>query len=57
MFVILRTGEVLDASAAGFAIVAAAGLAQDHPPPEVAGQLGQFFREGHRLVEIGQEVP
>ncbi len=56
MFVGLRTGEMFDLSTAGFAVVTAAILAQDHSPPEVAGQFGEFFREWHRLVEIGQKV-
>ncbi len=56
MFVSLRTGEVFDASAAGLAVVAAAILFQDHSPPQIAGQLGQLFRQGHRLVEVRQEV-
>ena len=56
MLVILRTGGMFDLSTAGFAVVAAAVLSQDDPPPEVARQLGQLFRERHRLVEIGQEV-
>lgn len=56
MFVILRTGEVFGLSAAGFAVVTAAVLAQDHSPPEIAGQLRELFRQRHRLVEIRQEV-
>ncbi len=56
MVVSLRTGERLDASAAGFAVMAAAILAQDYSPPQVARQLGQLFRQGHRLVEVRQEV-
>ncbi len=44
MFVGRRTGEMFDASVAGFAVVTTAGLLQDHSPPEIAGQLEQFFR-------------
>lgn len=44
MFVGLRTGEMIDASTARFAIVTTAILTQDDPPPEVAGQLEKFFR-------------
>lgn len=56
MFVSLRTGGMFDASTAGFAIVTAAGLLQDHSAPEVARQFRELFREWHRLVEIRQEV-
>lgn len=40
----LRTGGMFDSSAAGFAVVTAATLSQDHSLPEVAGQLEQLFR-------------
>jgi hypothetical protein len=44
VFMRLRTGGALDASTAGFAVVAAAILPQDYPPPQIAGQLEKFFR-------------
>ncbi len=44
MFVALRTGELFDASTAGFAMVAAAVLPQDDSPPQVARQPGELFR-------------
>jgi hypothetical protein len=44
MFVGLRTGEMLDASAARLAVMATAILSQDYPPPQVAGQFEKFFR-------------
>ena len=56
VFVGLRTGEMFHASTAGFAIMTAAILSQDDPPPQVAGELEKFFREWHRLVEICQEA-
>lgn len=56
MFVSLRTGEMFDASAAGFAVVSAAILFQDDSPPQIARQLGQLFRQRHGLVEVRQEV-
>ncbi len=56
MFVSLRTGEMFDASTAGLAVVTAAILFQDHSPPQIASQFGQLFRQGHRLVEVRQEV-
>lgn len=56
MFVFLRTGGVIGLSAARFAVVTATILPQDDPPPQIAGQLEQFFREGHGLVEVRQEV-
>src|SRR6266498_2228319 len=56
VLVVLRTGEMLDASAAGFAVMPTTILFQDDAPPEVAGQFEQFFRDRHRLVKVGQEV-
>ena len=56
MFVTLRTGEGIDASTAGLAVVTAAVLPQDDSPPQVARQLEQLLRERHGLVEIGQEI-
>jgi hypothetical protein len=44
MFVGFRTGGAVGASAARFAVVAAAILFQDDSPPQIARQLGQFFR-------------
>jgi len=56
MVVSLRTGGMVIHSTTWLAIMAATTLPQDHPPPQVAGQFKQFFREWHGLVEIGQEV-
>jgi hypothetical protein len=36
--------------------MAAAILAQEHPPPQVACQFADLFWQGHRLVEIREEV-
>ena len=54
MSVALRTGGMVGASTAGFAVVATAGLPQDDPQPQVAGQFEELFRQRHGLVEIGQ---
>jgi hypothetical protein len=52
----IRTGRCTPHSAALFARVAATGLAQSHPSPEVACELPYFLWKWHRLVEIGQEL-
>jgi hypothetical protein len=39
----LRTGEMFDASTARFAVMTAAVLSQDQPPPQIAGQFEKFF--------------
>ena len=51
-----RTGRMLGLSAARLTGMAAAILAQDHAPPEVAYQLAQLLGPWHGLVEVGQEV-
>ncbi len=52
----IRTGWMIGFSAAWFAVVPTTILAQDHAPPEVAGQLTQFFGQGHWLIEVRQEI-
>jgi hypothetical protein len=52
----IRTGRFAAHSAAWFARVAATGLAQRHPPPEVACELVQFLWQWHRLIEVGQKL-
>jgi hypothetical protein len=52
----IRTGQCTPHSAAWFARVAATGLTQSHPSPEVACELPYFLWKWHRLVEIGQEL-
>jgi hypothetical protein len=54
--VTLRTGEVFDASTAGFTVMTAAVLSQDQAPPQVAGEFEKLFGERHRLVKIRQKV-
>ena len=51
-----RTGRVIGLSAARLAMIATASLPQHHPPPQVAGELADFLRQRHRLVEVGQEI-
>jgi hypothetical protein len=53
---ITRTGCVAHFSTARLAGMAAATLAQSHPPPQVSNKLLQLFAERHRLIEIGQEI-
>jgi hypothetical protein len=52
-----RTGRCAAHSTAWFTWVATTGLAQSHPPPEVACELAYFLWQWHRLIEIGQELP
>ncbi len=56
MVVSRRSGGMLISSAARLTVMSAAILTQDHPPPQVARQFEELFRERHGLVEIGQEV-
>jgi hypothetical protein len=52
----IRTGRCAAHSAAWLARMAATGLAQRYPPPEVACELAHFLWQWHRLIEIGQEL-
>jgi hypothetical protein len=52
----IRTGQSVAHSTAWFTWVSTTGLAQRHPPPEVACELAHFLRQWHRLIEIGQEL-
>lgn len=52
----IRTGRSAAHSAAWFAWVPATGLAQHHPPPEVACELAHFLWKWHRLIEIGYKL-
>jgi hypothetical protein len=49
----IRTGRCAAHSATWFTWVPATGLAQRHPPPEVARELAHFLWKWHRLIEIG----
>ena len=53
----IRTGRCAAHSAAWFARVAATGLTQHHPTPEVAREFAHFLWQWQRLIEIGQELP
>jgi hypothetical protein len=37
-------------------MVAATILSKDNPLPEVVNHPGHFFREGHRLIHVGDEI-
>jgi hypothetical protein len=52
----IRTGRCAAHSAPWLTWVPATGLAQHHPPPEVARELAHFLWQWHRLIEIGQEL-
>jgi hypothetical protein len=52
----IRTGRSAAHSTAWFARVPTTGLAQRHPPPEVARELAHFLCKWHRLIEIGQKL-
>ncbi len=56
MLMLARTGRMLRLSAARLAGVPAAGLAQDHPPPQVAPQLGELLAQRHRLAQVGEDI-
>ena len=56
MAVSIRTGRVVVLSAAGFAIVAAAGLAQHDPTPEITRELRILLAPWHRLIEVGEKL-
>jgi len=53
MRVVVQTGRMLGRSAARLAVIAAAHLAQRDATPEVTGELVEFLRQGHRLIEVG----
>jgi hypothetical protein len=55
MGMLIQTGCVVSLSTTGLARMAAAGLAQNYSPPQVSCQLGQFFRQRHLLVEVGEK--
>ena len=52
----IQTGRCAAHSAAWLAGVPATGLAQHYSPPEIAGELAHFLCQGHRLIEVGQEL-
>ena len=56
VYVIVRTGRVTTLSAARFAVVTTAALAQYHPTPQVARELCELLAQRHRLSEIGQKI-
>jgi hypothetical protein len=56
MVVVLRTGEMLNTSASGFAIMTTAVLSQNDSSPEIAGEFIQFLGQRHGLVKVCQEV-
>jgi hypothetical protein len=56
VIVTIRTGRRAPLSTPRFTRMPATGLAQNHPPPEVARQFAQFLRKRHRLIEIGQKL-
>jgi hypothetical protein len=56
MAMFARTGRMVSLSAPWLTVMPATGLAEHDPPPEVTGQLGELFRERHRLIEVGKEI-
>src|SRR5215212_9918176 len=56
MYVFVRTGRVITLSAARFAVVTTAVLAQYNPAPQVARELCELLAQRHGLFEIGQKI-
>src|SRR5215208_8500879 len=56
MYVFVRTGRVITLSAARFAVVTTAVLAQYYPAPQVARELCELLAQRHGLFEIGQKI-
>jgi hypothetical protein len=56
MIVTVRTGRCDQLSTARLTRMAATGLAQNYPSPQIAGELTHFLRERHWLIKVGQEV-
>jgi hypothetical protein len=54
--VAIRTGWFIHLSATRLAGMPAARLAQRHSPPQIAREFAQFLGQGHRLIQIGQEI-
>ena len=54
--VFVRTGRMVSLSAPWLTMMPTTGLAEHDPPPEVASQLGELFREWHGLIEVGEEI-
>jgi hypothetical protein len=55
MAVVVRTGRILDLSAAWLAMMPTTGLAEHNTTPQVARELGKLLRQWHRLVKVGQD--
>jgi hypothetical protein len=53
----VRTGRQITRSTPRLPGMPAAELAEDDPPPQVARELAHLLRQGHWLIEIGQEPP
>jgi hypothetical protein len=51
-----RTGRIGALSAAGLAGVPTTRLAQHDAARKIARQPGQLLVDGHRLIQIGQEI-
>ena len=53
---IVPTGRCFHLSTTRLTLVAAAVLAQDDAPPQVAGEFLDFDRPGHILLHVGKEI-
>jgi len=56
VLVAIRTGWFIHPSAARLAEVPATRLAQRHSPPQIAREFAQLLVQGHRLIQVGQEI-
>jgi hypothetical protein len=56
VLVAIRTGWFSHLSATRLAVIPATCLTQHHSPPQIARELAQLLAQGHRLIEVGQEI-
>ena len=54
--VCVRTGRVVNSSAARFPRMPTTGLAQRHAPPQVSHQFAKLLAQRHRLIKVGQDI-
>jgi hypothetical protein len=56
VLVAIRTGWFTHPSATRLAVIPATRLTQRHSPPQIARELAQLLVQGHRLIQVGQEI-
>ena len=55
--VVVRTGHLVDLSAARLSWIPTTVLAKCHTTPQIAYELAQLVAQRHRLIQVGQEIP